>query len=64
MDAGFLVLLIAIAFVVFIIAGTGLRIVRPWEKGLRTAWQVSADRRQRADVDHPVSRADHQGGHA
>lgn len=34
MVGGFLVVLFAVALVVFIIAATGLRIVRPWEKGL------------------------------
>jgi len=31
---GFIVVLLILAFVVFIVAMTGLRIVRPWEKGL------------------------------
>jgi regulator of protease activity HflC (stomatin/prohibitin superfamily) len=31
---GFVVVLLILAFVVFIVAMTGLRIVRPWEKGL------------------------------
>jgi regulator of protease activity HflC (stomatin/prohibitin superfamily) len=31
---GFVVVLLVLAFVIFIIAMTGLRIVRPWEKGL------------------------------
>lgn len=34
MENGSIFVLIAIAFVVFIIAMTGMRIVRPWEKGL------------------------------
>lgn len=34
MDAGSIVVLFAVAFVVFIMAATGLKIVRPWEKGL------------------------------
>jgi regulator of protease activity HflC (stomatin/prohibitin superfamily) len=31
---GFVVVLLVLAFVIFIVAMTGLRIVRPWEKGL------------------------------
>jgi regulator of protease activity HflC (stomatin/prohibitin superfamily) len=34
MDGAYLAILIVVAIVVFIIAATGLRIVRPWEKGL------------------------------
>ena len=34
MESGGIYVLIVIAFVVFIIAMTGMRIVRPWEKGL------------------------------
>ena len=34
MENGSIFVLIAIAFVVFIVAMTGMRIVRPWEKGL------------------------------
>jgi len=34
MEGASLVVLFAIAFVVFVVAATGLRIVRPWEKGL------------------------------
>lgn len=34
MEAPFIIVLIIMAFVVFVVAGTGLRIVRPWEKGL------------------------------
>ena len=34
MDLGFIVLLVFLVILVFIIAATGLRIVRPWEKGL------------------------------
>jgi regulator of protease activity HflC (stomatin/prohibitin superfamily) len=34
MEGPFLIVLFAIAFVVFVMAATGLRIVRPWEKGL------------------------------
>lgn len=34
MNIGFLVSLAVVAFVIFVIAATGLRIVRPWEKGL------------------------------
>jgi regulator of protease activity HflC (stomatin/prohibitin superfamily) len=34
MDGPFLIVLFAVAFVVFVMAAKGLRIVRPWEKGL------------------------------
>ena len=34
METPFIVVMIVAALVVFVIAGTGLRIVRPWEKGL------------------------------
>ena len=34
MEGPNVIVLIAVAFVVFIIAATGLKIVRPWEKGL------------------------------
>ena len=34
MEAPFVIVLIVLAFLIFVIAGTGLRIVRPWEKGL------------------------------
>ncbi len=34
MEGPSVIVLIAVAFVVFIIAATGLKIVRPWEKGL------------------------------
>ena len=34
MEAPFVIVLIVLAFVIFVVAGTGLRIVRPWEKGL------------------------------
>ncbi|MEJ2722489.1 MAG: SPFH domain-containing protein, partial [bacterium] len=34
MEASSLIVLFIIAFVVFVFAATGLRIVRPWEKGL------------------------------
>lgn len=34
MDLGLIVVLFVMAFVIFVIAMTGLRIVRPWEKGL------------------------------
>ena len=34
MDWGFLIVLVFLVIFIFIIAATGLRIVRPWEKGL------------------------------
>ena len=34
MEGGQIVVLVAAAFVVFVIAARGLKIVRPWEKGL------------------------------
>lgn len=34
MEGPNIVVLIVLAFVVFVVAGTGLKIIRPWEKGL------------------------------
>jgi hypothetical protein len=35
---GFVTFLVVIAVVVFVVAMTGLRIVRPWEKASSNAW--------------------------
>jgi regulator of protease activity HflC (stomatin/prohibitin superfamily) len=34
MESSYIGILVVVAFVVFIIAGTGLKIIRPWQKGL------------------------------
>jgi regulator of protease activity HflC (stomatin/prohibitin superfamily) len=34
MNPAYYIILFVVAFIVFIVAGTGLRVVRPWEKGL------------------------------
>ena len=65
MEGGQIVVLAVAAFVVFIIAATGLKIVRPWEKGLierlgkyqRTVGQWSHH-------DHSVPGKNGQGRHA